>query len=51
MSEERTAREVVEGITMGFEVIDPEIVVDFWAFQSALTPDAPERFDGPEGWQ
>jgi hypothetical protein len=82
--ERRSARDVVEGITRGFEVvdandvrhalethesasevnvalgelgkyleevIDPEIVVDFSAFQSALTPDAPARFDGPEGWQ
>ncbi len=34
MSDERTAREVI----------------DFSAFQSALTPDAPERFHGWEGW-
>jgi hypothetical protein len=31
------------------EVIDPEIVMDFSTFQSALTPDAPARFHGPEG--
>ena len=80
---ERSAREVVEGITMGFaavdsnqvrealethdspadvlaalgefgefqeQVIDPEIVIDFSAFDSALTPDAPERFHGLQGW-
>jgi hypothetical protein len=83
MSKERSAREVVEGITNGFEtvdsnhvrealethdspadvlaalgefgefqeqVIDPEIVIDFSAFQSALTPDAPETFHGWDGW-
>jgi ketosteroid isomerase-like protein len=33
------------------EVIDPEIVMDFSTFQSALTPDAPARFHGPEGWR
>jgi hypothetical protein len=33
------------------EVIDPEIVMDFSTFQSALTPDSPARFHGPEGWR
>jgi hypothetical protein len=33
------------------EVIDPEIVMDFSSFQSALTPDAPARFHGAEGWR
>jgi hypothetical protein len=84
MSEERGAREVVEGIIKGFEsvdsnrvraaleasdseeelnaalgglgefmdeVIDPEIVIDYSAFQSALTPDAPAQFHGPKGWR
>jgi hypothetical protein len=32
------------------QVIDPEIVIDFSSFDSALTPDAPERFHGWEGW-
>ncbi len=83
MSDERTAREVVDGITKGFaavdpnqvrealethdspdevmaalgefgefqeQVIDPEIVIDFSSFESALTPDAPERFRGWDGW-